>query len=219
MSATTSERIINLNTVDKNTNNLLHGFIRSIQQQMSFIIPDPIIVIILSFYYFPEYFKDFDKSIFECIDTDNAQIKAISTNGTCSSIYGNIMISSDKQQKCYWKIRLNQFSEILLFGISSTYNVNSPFFVDESSYNYCYYSQGCKESQHDRQTYGKRCEEGDIITMVLDCKLNQISFHKNNEDMGIAYDNIVCGKDINYKMSMYLWHKNTEIELLEFSFL
>ena len=52
--------------------------------------------------------------------------------------------------------------------------------------------------------------------MILDCKLKQLSFQKNNQDLGVAYDNIQCGEDIKYKMAMYIYCQDTEVELLAF---
>ena len=214
-----SELKINLNKVDKYTKHLLYGFTRNIQKDICLIIPDPIIVIILSFYYLPEYFKDFDKSIFQCINTNDTQINTLSDNTSWSSIYGNIMISSDKQQKCIWKLRLNEFSDVFMIGISSICDIDKRFFVNKNSYNYCYYSKGYKGSKEKFETYGTKMGKGDIITMILDCKLKQISFHENDKNLGVAYDKIECGEDIKYKMAIYAYYKNTEIELLEFGFL
>ena len=54
--------------------------------------------------------------------------------------------------------------------------------------------------------------------MILDCKSKQLSFHKNNQDLGVAYASIQCEKNVEYKMAIYMYYVNTEIELLEFKF-
>ena len=213
---------IDLNKVDEDTRNLLNGFTRNIQKSMTLTIPDPIIFIILSFYYFPEYFKDFAQSIFQYVGNnkdDKKIIKSISDNRPWSSIYGNVLISSHKKQKYVWKFRINKFKDPILIGISSTYDVDKRFFVSNDGYNYCYYSNGEKVSHSNHNDYSQPFGENDIITMILDCNLKQLSFHKNDDDLGVAYDNIECGEDIKYKMAMYIYYKNVEVELLEFKFL
>ena len=213
----TSAANVSLTNFDEDTKNLVHGFIRNIQKSVLLIIPDPIIWIVLSFYFAPECFKDFDKSVFKCIDKHCQIIKCVSANSSWSSIYGNIMVSSNRKQKCLWKLRLNKFN-VGLIGISSTYDVDKRFFVSVDSYNYCFYSaDGSKVSKDDYQDYSTAYDEGDVITMILDCKLKQLSFHKNDEDLGVAYDNIGCGSDIKYRMAVYIYELHEEVELLEFS--
>ena len=212
----------NLNKVDEDTENLVRGFIRNIQESMLLIIPDPIIMIVLSFYYLGEYFKDFNKSIFGCVDKDCQILKCVSTNSPWSSIYGNVIASSDKSEKYIWKLRFNKLNSGQI-GISSNYDVNERFFFNKKSYNYSFYSDGMKVSRYDYNDYCDkqgvvtRYKQGDVITMILDCELKQLSFHKNDEDLGVAFDNIGCGQDIKYKMAIYMYHKHEEVELLDFT--
>ena len=53
------------NEVDQRTKSLLHGFIQSLAKTMNHMIPDSIILMILSFYYLGEYFKEFDDKIYQ----------------------------------------------------------------------------------------------------------------------------------------------------------
>ena len=91
-----SNRQIDLKAIDDKIVLLVHGFIHDVEKLLvNTIIPEPIFLVILSFYYVCEFFKDTD-----CILQNDDQ-KAIST-GINLNAYGNIIIDSDSTRNHEW---------------------------------------------------------------------------------------------------------------------
>ena len=67
-----------------------------------------------------------------------------------------------------------------------------------------------------RRKYGSKCNNGDIITMILeyDEYKGKLSFIKNDKDFGIAYDNI--NKSTLYRVALYQYYSNTKYTVLSY---
>ena len=219
--ASTIVRHINIKQIDHSTKYLANGFVRDIQKKIENIIPDGIIVVILSFYYFPEYFKDFNCDYHAIIDTEddieNQRIKCIEGMHQ-ASIYGNIQISlvTNRNMSYSWTFKVNRcIYNHIYFGISSTNNINERFYENTNSSNYCICLDGYKITKDHAERYtNESFHSGDIISMIIDCQSRQLSFKKNGKNLGIAYDNI--DHHVTYKMAIAVKFEGDEVELIDF---
>ena len=164
-----------------------------------------------------EYFQKFNEKIYENGLNNKNIIKCIKKN-SYSSIYGNTSIPSSKEQKWMWTFKVkNNVDDNIYIGISSSFICDQDCFTNEESSNYCFATNGEKWSKGNRDKYHLNSfNQGDIIQMILDCPQKQLSFVHNNKHLGVAYDNIDIGKDINYKMAIIMASKDDELELVNF---
>ena len=65
--------------------------------------------------------------------------------------------------------------------------------------------------------YNKGFSEGNIVEMIMNLSQGTISFKLDNEDLGIAFKDIVKKDDIKYKMAVYIGCKNHCVNLLSFN--
>ena len=72
----------------------------------------------------------------------------------------------------------------------------------------------------DMQTlYGKAANEKldeNVICMDLDLRQRTIKFHVNDEDLGIAFDEIDIGDDIDYKISVTMCSIQNYVEIIDY---
>jgi len=167
-----------------------------------------------------EFLQFFNNSLYTV--TNNNRVKQIAAYKP-STIYGNVLITNDKQAKYSWtfKIHKQKKKDSICFGISSTYNINHNFWEDKSSSNYSICNDGKKGFKGaESKNWTKYCDkikQGSTVQMILDCKLRQISFIINGKDYGVAFTDIDWGYDIKYRMAVWTAIKGEEIELIDFS--
>ena len=219
MSASTISSI-NPNDIDDDTKYLLHGYIRNIQKSIDNIIPDIIINVILSFYYISEYFHIFEDKYYKIVKDNNQIIQCIKSHHD-ASIYGNILIDCDgNQQRYIWSFRINKKypTNHFYIGISSTYETMQRYYWNTLSSNYCLQLDGYKWSKDHPQEYTKeKFENGDIVDMILDLNLRQLSFMKNGTiNLKVAYKNIDIEPKIKYRMAIRMDNEDDELELIGF---
>ena len=163
-----------------------------------------------------EYFKTFDTKTYA--NTLNNKIVKCLQRRTYSAIYGNMSLSSHTESKCEWTFKIKtKIGNSIYIGISSSYYTNHDCFTNRNSSNYALSINGTTWSKGINKSYcPSSFHEGDIIKMILDCKLKQISFIHNGKNLGIAHRNIDCNPNIKYKMAIIMSQPNDELELIEF---
>ena len=62
-------------------------------------------------------------------------------------------------------------------------------------------------------TYGISASTNDIVTMHLNMDTSTLRYSVNDQDQGIAFDNI---DKTEYKAAVYLFASGTEVELIEY---
>ena len=222
------EYIVDSKTPNDKSKILVNGYIRNILKDVfkDKVIDETIYATILRFYYLCDYFEKFNKEIYKNTIGDGV-IKCIDKH-KYSTIYGNLSISMNEEYnkncKYIWTFRINKIIEnCIWFGISSTYIIDQDCFCNRESSNYCIGLDGEAWSKCDRKRYvveGYKFNKGDIIKMIINFKLKQISYFKNNENLGVIWDNIDINNNIKYKMAVILGSPQViggnEIALIDF---
>ena len=147
------------------------------------------------------------------IDTENQnRVRVLNVDPIHShkvTIYADPIIDIDNAKGKYeWKIKINDAVGIPYIGITNYSDglINSHFYGARGTANlnnkssYCYASIGTKMDHtmsgsvnyHDDEP--SRYGTGDIITVHLDLDKKSVGFSKNDEYLGIAFENINSGK-------------------------
>lgn len=206
-----------LDKIDSRTKHLVNGYIREMDSILKQIIPDPIIHFILSFYYLGDYFAKFDTKYWKITDK-NTTIEKLKRGGwSIPSCFGNMIIRSEQGGIYQWIFKLLKTNTCMDFGISSNCNMDQAFSVCDDSSNYCARYAAHKVSK-DKQVYwpGFHYKTGDKLTMELNLDQKSLSFYVNEKFIGIAWDNIDVGPDINYRMAVFFLHNACSVKLLSF---
>ena len=126
-----------------------------------------------------------------------------------NTAYGNIWIDPNEKSvsEYRWDIKLyrKHFVDFYInIGIDASdkkfTDKNFGFgFTDTDSMYYSYRTDGYIESGNRNGSllstvtiaqWGQQCERKDIVTMILNVKNGTLTFCRNNQDMGIAHNNI-----------------------------
>ena len=112
---------------------------------------------------------------------------------------------------------------IIDIGICSDFNLKQKCYgleYDDSTRFYSYHSKQWVTSHEDPDAcpeYGNRWyRPGDNIDIILNLIERNIKFDLNGVEQGIAFENIECGDDIYYKLAVCIYHKYTELTILEY---
>lgn len=108
-------------------------------------------------------------------------------------------------------------------GITTKSNTNHRFFNNEDAndidkdfgYGYCL-SNGYKTFKYASMMYGIKVKEGDTLCLILDLNQKQIRFMVNDKDLGIAFREVIHGKNIKYKFVVSLHDLNDSATLTKF---
>ena len=68
-----------------------------------------------------------------------------------------------------------------------------------------------------KQRYGRKYMNRDKVSVLLDLKQRIIRFFINDENQGIAYENIQIGNNIRYRMFVSLFFADNSVSILGFS--
>ena len=110
---------VSIDEIDEDSKNLVNGYIRESEKLINKIIADSLTFIILTYYHLWDYFELFNQN-FYAHTTDPNIIKCIKDREN-STIYGNVIVSSNKNEKWIWKFKINKNTvDGIYVGISST---------------------------------------------------------------------------------------------------
>ena len=212
---------IEMNEIPHDTKCLLAGYIREMERDVDNDIPEVIMMVILSFYYIAEYFKDTNCDLSE----DNTKV----TGGSdcCNrNAYGNIIINSIYNGNYgihHWQFKIGCLSrDNIAIGITgSTTTPRNPIYTVRGK-GYAYMSNGriwepnsegnsYKVTSRDKPTY----KEGDVVEMTLNLDKKSLSF-KVNENESCSIEDIKVGRDIGYRMAGFLGCSVNWIQLISY---
>ena len=158
------------------------------------------------------------------------------------SIYGRLTISSMTNKIHEWTFKIvknyewtdyrrmnvpnpyevspNRYPTTLKIGIGDAHTFYQRLNYSLSDrgtnyYSYCGYFGHKQSLNAGGGKYGPWYITGDKVSMVLDMSSCSISFKLNGKEIGVAYDNLKKGKDIEYKMFVYI-HAGATIQLLSY---
>eukprot|EP01084_Bolivina_argentea_P223726 378482_1 len=231
---------LNLIHIDEKTKCLVYGYIRNQQKDLSldhnnnpfYTIPELVIYKCVLYYYITDYFeiggitgtiysvKNYNDTISHC------------TNRHCN-FYGYVSIVSTSKAIHRWKFKINEQHTInnICIGIEE-YKQNDKehnnrklekdyyFCLTDETINYGYHDNAGVYSKGKRKIYGTTYGEGTVIEMKLDLHKTTLSFTQNNNDFGVAYDNIQQQEGLVYKMAVliaYSSQKRQTVTLLSYN--
>ena len=129
--------------------------------------------------------------------------------------YGNTWI--EQGEIINYKIKIDHVKGTMAFiGIASCDNViNKNIFYSKNHSNHYY---GFKNMDtyvfynDEAVQYGQQYITGDIMEMCFDLKNYQLSYKRNNQDLGIAFDKLYQTK---YKLAIVLIHIGDKMTIIE----
>eukprot|EP01084_Bolivina_argentea_P048733 89745_1 len=189
------------------------GYMRTIHN----LIPCDIIHIIFKYYFVSkDSFKKYNPYYFNVIN--DRIVQRLSGSGW-ANVYGEQIIISTSKQFVKWTIKVNKlYPHNGCFGVTMfNDDLNKTFLsLDKISYGLWACTGGTMSHGSWKGGYGSGIAQGDVITIILDLFCQHISFEKNGKSLGIAFKNILIGKDINYRLVIGLINDNSEISLEQF---
>ena len=219
-----------LELINDKTNHLVYGYNREMKCKLGNYklfenIPSMVHSLCMLFYYQMEQFEiygdDLKCSIYNTSITGLMPIKSINYQ----TAYGKFMIASTKKFNGKWTIKLNKCRQgMLAIGITSkVFNNGNKFDYDTSAPYYAYNGFcGYKWDKGGVEQFGQQYRTNDIIKMhlIIDDEENQqqLSFYKNDEYLGVAFDDIETGKDIAYRLVLWIQDQQDQVTITDFEF-
>ncbi|CAK4082477.1 unnamed protein product [Aphanomyces euteiches] len=91
-----------------------------------------------------------------------------------------------------WEIKVEKASSAYLFVGVASRRANLESFLGADEHSWGFIGDGALYYQRNRvKTYGEPFGEGDVIGLDLDCDLGTLSYTKNGQSLGVAFDNVV----------------------------
>ena len=206
-----------LNKIDDKTKLAVYGWFRQQEKSLKLRnIPSMITAICILYTHNDEVFEIINKNI-----KVSGNKKVISGSLGCgwnNHNYGAIIIPSSSQNVYQWNLRINKFlgNVVLSLGISSTITPNTGYQFHIDGY-YQIHDGGHKyTAKGPWTTYCNKLKVNDKVTIHLDLTKSEIRFSINDNDQGIAYQNILKGEDIKYRLTVCIGEVGAEIEILDF---
>ena len=224
-----SKMLENVKRIDQESKDLIFGYIRNVQElfpadNVYYTIPNLVIHWILLYFYFEDKFDDklctqsYDLSDDKSIVTLNSEH---GNRGKGPAFLSRIVKS--KQRHC-WRFRINHLNSSTLWMTIGVWKCNHDFdlkyrldsgYVKGKFYGWIVNYQVAIDGG--RHKYGKRrCKTGDIVDMILDLEKLELRYMVNDEDFGIAFENI---EDTEYKAAISMNKSPDEIELIKYKIL
>ena len=178
------------------------------------------------YYWMREYFDDFDET-----QLSRSKNKLLLQNkpdtartGYSHSSFGKIKVDSTSNSIYQWKLKLigsiSPASAMLGVSTSTRVSVDYIMNMDGKSYAYNGYAQkyiNVDGSPSDVIDYGVTYGSGDIVGIILDLSKREISFSVNDEVQGVAFEEVECGDDVQYRLAVAFVSSDVSIQLIEFT--
>ena len=211
---------------------LITGYFKQIQSQINDNYDPPSLVIYITILYYlsREYFSICGGNI--NINEDGDTVSTAFGNG--GTAFGNILITANPSAKYIWKFQIIDKQKWSTVTVGIALKTESKEILDRWFYKpsqdvpfYAYKTvlkSGYKfENDPDIQTgimYGHGAVIGDMITMELDTKQKSIRFYLNEEDLGMAYENVKFDFEQDeiegYHMAVFINRVITSVKLIDF---
>merc|ERR1712013_328488 len=112
----------------------------------------------------------------------------------------------DAKKRYRWTVRVDRFNaEMFMMGLTKesniwTYPKNLGFMLSDDGFIYQPLNDGSDEASEKR--YCRRFAAGDIVSVIIDCEKQSISFEINRMSQGVAFAEI--DKDQTYRLVVAL---------------
>ena len=214
--------------------NLIYGYIREMQTILPkdtafYNIPQSINYICALFYYLRDKWDE--EYIGPCHALSNGGY-CITTQVDESSSYGTILAKSPGIYR--WKFKIHEIFKTqykvywaLVLGVWKTKSMKNPktdFHYANSTENTGIYSWGYAYDfvsgtlidetgiYANGPKYGSRCNEGDIIEIIIDLEVFTLRYAINDQDQGIAFNDV---EDTEYRVAFSSEREGFKIEMLQ----
>ena len=215
-------RLQDVKYVDDRSQKLLCGYLRNIYNDHAanddeHIIPDLVLNICLLFYFRREHFSAIvnwkkDQKNF-MLSNDNMTVSLV--DGCAGNVYGEVKIDSMSEIVCKWSIKVEnqktkvwaQYVELGVSGdeppgtyFSGCFRLSRNSFICKGNgvlYGVCKVTDKC---------WDLNWEHGDVVDIKLDLRQRNIEYFINDKSIGVMYENIPVGEDINYRFVTYMGH-------------
>ena len=218
-----------LKRVDDRTKYLVHGYIHLIENEfkLSMNIPLSIIRICILFFFDREHFEKCGTDlVIEGDDSDTIR-KENNASGFANVGYTSTWIESNKFNSVKWTIKTVRGSAyesgIIVGVVSKEVDMNRSVQMNKDacpSYFAITYQNGMDirvNTQKTKTKYGKTFgRTGSIFIVELDLKNQQLIYHVDGENCGVAADNIAKGDDIRYKLAVSIYWKDATLQIQDF---
>mmetsp|Transcript_38880 Transcript_38880/g.34442 ORF Transcript_38880/g.34442 Transcript_38880/m.34442 type:complete len:241 (-) Transcript_38880:133-855(-) len=229
-----------INNIDERTKDIVNGYTKNVQlilPQRSnpyFNIPSAVYGMITIYYHQTEHFSSHGSYI--TLNQFKDTIKHVSSD-QASTVYGKVSVTKQDIGKHIWKFKIIEpnVSAILTIGIDSSSEpiLNRKFFT---SYNpNTYYGYQCYANGHantgakvanwkypfaPERKYGQiySDKQNEIrMELFIDNKGGKLQYYVNNEDQGVAFEDIEFDEEQEYKMCISL-DEHMTIKLVDYQY-
>ena len=216
-----------LNQVDERTKLTVYGWLRKAQNELKIDSIAPLISVWCVLYADNhEIFEFIGKAVI--ISDDQKCISSGSESDGFVKLknhnYGTIQIPSMSNTVCQWDIRIKKKRKrvSMFVGISSIITPNpTQAMWEDGGYYYLIHDSCYKYNDSMRwikYNDDEKIEQGDTVSVHLDLNQKQVRYFVNDEDLGVAYYNIVTREDVTYRLMVSL-SAFVEVEILNFRYI
>lgn len=126
-------------------------------------------------------------------DTERLEIEALSSQ---TSIRANTAVFKGRY---YYEVRLMTPGSMQIGWCSLVSPFSEYQKLGDDPLSYAYDGSAMKKSNNSKSTlYGKKWQAGDVIGSLIDFEMKQISFFRNDENLGVAFRDIKVGPNFAY---------------------
>ena len=174
---------VQINRKDFQIKLLVFGYVRESVNKCALHTPDPLILIILAFFYLMESFQKTDGDGLE-ISEDGLSITRVSKDDG-KKAYGIIDIDSNSDTLSIWKIKMNRRENTFMVGVMAI-RTNDTIEWSSRRAQYMLFSQTtrstllCSGGAH-LKLNDDIVKTGDIITIELDLNARKVTFSLNDK--------------------------------------
>ena len=225
-------KIFDLKEVSETTIFLINGFVHKIENSMSnandFMIPEAIIMIIISFYHIVEYFAEYSPKYVDISNDGKIAAKVVPPQHNDAddddeyyqdrSIYGVVVIPNKTRRTFKWIIKSITYglAEDWAIGIASASNhLCDNVFYWKQSKSHAYEASGHKYDQCCARRLISGWNEGDCITLTYEGVSRILSISVNGDYHETSKMKVIDNPG-GFKMAVYLGYVRGGAEILEF---
>ena len=221
-----------LKGVDRETNHLVYGYCREahrlfVDDSPYFSVQPLVVQTVMAHFWIPHRWEEqfVDTFLKRCV-IDGALVKRDCAEGDANRAE-QITVFVDTVMRaghiCRFKFKVNRIGEReedffdLAIGIinndkvldvSQRQELIDGFYVSDG---FGFIASKALWSTNPTSQYGKICEDGDIVEMIVDLKKHTLRYEINGKDYGVMHKDII---PCNYRAAVYLYGAGTAVELL-----
>ena len=221
--------------IDQDQTDLITGYFRRIKRIIDiddnnpyYDAPELVVYVTVLYHWIQEFFTVCAEGKMKISDAKDT-VDTIGLSGS-ATVYGNVAIDGSILAKYIWEFKViyrTPVYTITTIGIDASnkgkihqyfYNVSDDhYFYAYKTTQYAGYKYENAENNMFGTDYGKgRGDDNLTVKMELDTKERTIKFYHDEQDLGIAFDNLKFNGDIIYHLAVYIQETETSVQLSNF---